>query len=70
MEQNNNEQNPCPFKKGEIVEVRDYDHEDWYLRRFLYIDEDGRYVCSKNKSVGYTFAWNQCRKPEPWGEEE
>lgn len=69
MEQTNKELKPCPFEKGEIVEVRDYDHENWYLRRFLYIDEDGRYVCFSSTTPGYPFAWLQCRKPKPYKEE-
>lgn len=51
---------PCPFEKGELVEVSD-DREFWYLE---YFDEftRGRYITRESKMSECTSAWKYCQK--------
>ena len=45
-------------KAGGIILVRDFDNEDWVERKFMYIGENGMYVCEHSNRGKYS--------PVPW----
>lgn len=47
-------------KKGEMVEVRYYECDDWMLREFLCMDGD-RFVCRHESVNNVFYAWLECR---------
>lgn len=54
---------PCPFEKGELVEVSDYGNE-WCLRYFSYISSDAshKYRTVAKPGSNVTRGWEHCRK--------
>lgn len=54
---------PCPFEKGELVEVSDYG-DLWCLRYFSYISSDAshKYRTVRKPGSNVTEGWEHCRK--------
>lgn len=52
------------YKMNELIEVRDNDTQDWYLRKAYGMTFDGRIITSETD--GYTgYAWKHHRKIKP-----
>ena len=45
-------------KAGDVILVRDFEAEDWSERKFMYIGENGMYICEHSERGKYS--------PVPW----
>lgn len=50
---------------GTVVCVRDFEGEEWVQRKFMYVDNNGRYVCEhSDRGTVHPISWKFA--PIPW----